>query len=98
MTVFCFLLQPVRQERIVHQYGTPPAQMPGLPSGRAPKIVSGEIRCGPMQGERTGEKRARRSWQAMLALGILQACCPCVFALDPSLDLSHYADTALKVR
>jgi len=51
-----------------------------------------------MRGERTGEMRARRSWRAMLAFGILLACCPCVFALDPSLDVSQFAHTAWKVR
>jgi signal transduction histidine kinase/ligand-binding sensor domain-containing protein len=35
---------------------------------------------------------------AMLALIILLACCPCAFALDPSLDVSQYAHTAWKVR
>jgi signal transduction histidine kinase/ligand-binding sensor domain-containing protein len=34
----------------------------------------------------------------MLALGILLACCPCVFALDPSLDISQYAHTSWKIR
>src|SRR5712692_2741085 len=103
MTLFCSLLQPVRQGRIVHQYGTPPAQMPGLPPGRAPKIVSGEIRCGPMRGERTGLEKAHRLRraivaQAFLALGALLAFCPCAPALDPSLDISQYAHTAWKVR
>jgi hypothetical protein len=40
---------------------------------------------------------------AIIALGIvvacmLLACCPCAFALDPSLDVSQYAHTAWKVR
>jgi ligand-binding sensor domain-containing protein/signal transduction histidine kinase len=39
-----------------------------------------------------------RPWRAELALGILLACCPCAFALDPSLDVSQYAHTAWKVR
>src|SRR5215470_13101732 len=36
--------------------------------------------------------------RAMVALGILLACCRCAFALDPSLDLNQYAHTAWKVR
>ena len=51
-----------------------------------------------MRGERTGEKTARRSWQAVLVLGTLLACCTRVFGLDPSLDVSQYAHTAWKVR
>jgi len=42
--------------------------------------------------------KTRRPWGAMLALGILLACCPCVFALDPSLDISQYAHTSWKIR
>ena len=32
----------------------------------------------------------------VIALGILLACCPCAFALDPTLDVSQYAHTAWK--
>jgi ligand-binding sensor domain-containing protein len=39
-----------------------------------------------------------RPLRAMLALGILLAPCPCVFALDPSLDVNQYAHTAWTVR
>src|SRR6267154_153760 len=35
---------------------------------------------------------------SILLASILLACCPCVFALDPSLDVSQYAHTAWKVR
>src|SRR5215469_10801472 len=35
---------------------------------------------------------------AMVALGILLACCRFSFALDPSLDVNQYAHTAWKVR
>jgi len=35
---------------------------------------------------------------AVLALGILLVCCPCIFALDTALDVSQYAHTAWKVR
>src|SRR5216684_913560 len=39
-----------------------------------------------------------KPWRALLALGILLVCCPCAFALDPSLDVSQYAHTAWTVR
>jgi hypothetical protein len=32
------------------------------------------------------------------ALGILLACSPCAFALNPSLDISQYAHTSWKIR
>jgi ligand-binding sensor domain-containing protein/signal transduction histidine kinase len=32
-----------------------------------------------------------------MALGILRACCPCAFPLNPSLDVNQYAHTAWKV-
>ena len=41
---------------------------------------------------------AKAHRRAAIALGILLACCPCAFALDPSLDISQYAHTAWKVR
>ncbi|HTR22396.1 MAG TPA: two-component regulator propeller domain-containing protein [Terriglobales bacterium] len=41
------------------------------------------------------EKAHRR---AIVALGILLACCACASALDPSLDISQYAHTAWKIR
>jgi ligand-binding sensor domain-containing protein len=34
----------------------------------------------------------------LIAVGMLLACCPCAFALDPSLDISQYAHTAWKIR
>ncbi len=36
--------------------------------------------------------------RAVIALGILLACCACASALDPSLDISQYAHTAWKIR
>src|SRR5580658_1151066 len=42
--------------------------------------------------------RGHRQTRAVVALGILLACCRCAFALDPSLDVSQYAHTAWKVR
>ena len=36
--------------------------------------------------------------RAAIALVILLACCRCVFALDPSLDISQYAHTAWTIR
>ena len=42
-------------------------------------------------------KRADRRLTPVIALGIFLACCPCAFALDPSLDVSQYAHTAWKV-
>lgn len=41
---------------------------------------------------------ANKPRRAALALGILLACCRCVFALDPSHDVNQYAHTAWKVR
>ena len=35
---------------------------------------------------------------AVLALGIFLACCPHVYALNPSLDVSQYAHTAWRIR
>src|SRR5215813_13971992 len=35
---------------------------------------------------------------ATVSLGLLLACCPFAFALDPSLDVNQYAHTAWKVR
>src|SRR5271166_1948786 len=42
--------------------------------------------------------KAYKQRRAAIVLGILLACCPCVSALDPSLDISQYAHTAWKVR
>jgi ligand-binding sensor domain-containing protein len=42
--------------------------------------------------------RAYKYRRAVLALGILLACCRCAFALDPSLDVSQYAHTSWKIR
>src|SRR5208283_4254519 len=36
--------------------------------------------------------------RAVIALGILLACCACASALDPSLDVSQYAHTAWRSR
>ena len=36
--------------------------------------------------------------RAVMALGIVLACCAWASALDPSLDISQYAHTAWKVR
>src|SRR6266704_5343307 len=36
--------------------------------------------------------------RAVIALGILLACCPCALALNPSLDINQYAHTAWTVR
>jgi ligand-binding sensor domain-containing protein len=36
--------------------------------------------------------------RAGIALGILLACCPCAFALNPSLDINQYAHKAWAVR
>src|SRR5271165_5373436 len=43
-------------------------------------------------------ERADRNQNAGIALGILLACCPSAFALDPSLDISQYAHTTWPVR
>jgi signal transduction histidine kinase/ligand-binding sensor domain-containing protein len=42
--------------------------------------------------------RGHRQTRAVVALGILLACCRCAIALDPSLDVNEYAHTAWKVR
>jgi len=42
--------------------------------------------------------RADRKPRAVVALGILLACCPCAFALNPSLDINQYAHTAWTIR
>jgi len=42
-------------------------------------------------------KKVDRRPNAVIALGILLACCSCAFALDPSLDINRYAHTAWKV-
>src|ERR1700758_1197464 len=33
-----------------------------------------------------------------LLVGLILACCPCAFALNPSLDISQYAHTGWKIR
>jgi signal transduction histidine kinase/ligand-binding sensor domain-containing protein len=35
--------------------------------------------------------------RAVIALGVALACCPCILALDPSLDINQYAHTSWKV-
>ena len=42
-------------------------------------------------------ERVERIRNAVIALGILLACWPCAFALDPSLDVTQYSHTAWKV-
>src|SRR3984957_17264197 len=42
--------------------------------------------------------KGHRQIRAVVALGILLACCRCAFALDPSLDINQYAHTAWKIR
>ena len=42
--------------------------------------------------------KAHRQTRAVVALGILLACCACAFALEPSLDISQYAHTTWKIR
>jgi len=42
--------------------------------------------------------KGHRQTRAVVALGILLACCRCAFALDPSLDVSQYAHTTWKIR
>src|ERR1700677_2359089 len=42
--------------------------------------------------------RGHRQTRAVVALGIVLACCACAFALDPSLDINQYAHTAWKIR
>src|SRR5208337_2250968 len=41
---------------------------------------------------------ARQHGRAVIALGLLLACCRCAFALDPSLDINQYAHTAWRIR
>src|SRR5271157_1591473 len=41
---------------------------------------------------------AKAHRRAVIALGILLACCACACALDPTLDISQYAHTSWKVR
>jgi PAS domain S-box-containing protein len=41
---------------------------------------------------------AGKHGRAVIALGLLLACCRCAFALDPSLDVNQYAHTAWKIR
>ena len=36
--------------------------------------------------------------RAAILFGVFLTCCPCAFALDPSLDINQYAHTAWKVR
>jgi signal transduction histidine kinase/ligand-binding sensor domain-containing protein len=43
-------------------------------------------------------ERAYKQQKVVMALGILLACCPHLFGLDPSLDINQYAHTAWKVR
>src|ERR1700675_1472166 len=43
-------------------------------------------------------QRAGKYRRAVMALGIILACCRGAFALDPSLDISQYAHTAWKIR
>jgi signal transduction histidine kinase/ligand-binding sensor domain-containing protein len=42
--------------------------------------------------------KGHRQTRAVVAIGILLACCACAFALDPSLDVSQYAHTTWKFR
>jgi ligand-binding sensor domain-containing protein/signal transduction histidine kinase len=42
--------------------------------------------------------KGHRQARAVVALGILLACCPCALALDPSLDVSQYAHMAWRIR
>jgi signal transduction histidine kinase/ligand-binding sensor domain-containing protein len=42
--------------------------------------------------------KGHRQIRAVVALGIVLACCACAFALDPSLDVSQYAHASWKVR
>jgi signal transduction histidine kinase len=43
-------------------------------------------------------ERALRQRRAVVAVGLLLACCPWARALDPSLDINQYAHTAWKIR
>ena len=43
-------------------------------------------------------ERAGKQQRVVIALGILLACCPYVFGLDPSLDINQYAHTSWKAR
>ena len=42
--------------------------------------------------------RAHRQHRAVIGLAVLLACCRCVFALDPSLEVSQYAHTVWTIR
>src|SRR5277367_3674640 len=42
--------------------------------------------------------KGHRRTRAVVALGMLLACCVCAFGLDPSLDINQYAHTSWKVR
>jgi ligand-binding sensor domain-containing protein len=42
--------------------------------------------------------KGHRQARAVVALGILLACCACAFALNPSLDVSQYAHATWKFR
>src|SRR5437016_13610651 len=46
----------------------------------------------------TRAQAQRRKRRPVMALGILLACCPRAFALNPSLDISQYAHTAWRIR
>src|SRR5580658_725833 len=39
---------------------------------------------------------AKADKRAVIALGVALACCPCILALDPSLDINQYAHTSWK--
>jgi PAS domain S-box-containing protein len=43
-------------------------------------------------------EKSHKQARALIAIGILVACCRCAFALDPALDISQYAHTAWKIR
>lgn len=47
---------------------------------------------------RASMKRAHRLREAVIALGIVLACCPCASALNPSLDISQYAHASWTIR
>src|SRR5271156_269035 len=42
--------------------------------------------------------KGHRRTRAVVALGMLLACCVCAFGLDPSLDINQYAHTSWKFR
>src|SRR5258707_82602 len=48
-----------------------------------------------MGGERVHPRTVRR---AALTLGVLLACCPCAFPLNPSLNINQYPHNACTVR